>query len=201
MIGKLYVFEGIDGSGKTTLAKAVQAELTKRDVRCTYTKEPTDEGSKRLADPDICNPVESMLIFMQDRLRHTREMAKDIWDGKIVLCDRYYYSTIAYQSFVLAKAGYFKRPWSGVHAITDIASLGSLEPECTFLLDIPIDLAASRVSSRHSTSKYEVEEVQDHCDRVYRWMAATNLGGPWVCLDARDDLDHLVEFVVKAIGV
>ena len=76
MIGKLYVFEGSDGSGKTTLAKAVQAELTKRDVRCTYTKEPTDEGSKRLADPDICNPVESMLIFMQDRLRHTREMAK-----------------------------------------------------------------------------------------------------------------------------
>lgn len=201
LIGKLYVFEGIDGSGKTTVAKAVQAELEKRGVRCTYTKEPTDEGAKLLADPAICNPIESMLIFMQDRVKHTQQMAMDIWDGKIVLCDRYYYSTIAYQSFVLYKAGYFSRPWDGVEALRSVAALGAIKPEKVFFLDAPPKLAASRVSSRHSTSKYEVEDIQAHCDRVYRWMSATNFSTKWVCLLADYELDYIIDSVMKSIGV
>lgn len=102
--GILIVFEGIDGAGKSTQARILYEELQKRDFETVFSREPTDSvyGRKirELAqkDRDAISPEEEYLLFVNDRKIHVASLIKpSLENGKIVILDRYYYSTIAYQ--------------------------------------------------------------------------------------------------------
>ncbi len=104
--GKFIVFEGIDGSGKSTQIKLLAEKLSERGEQCHLTLEPTygmvgtlvhDILSKKIkADPKV-----TAGLFVADRLDHLMNdndgIVKMVREGKTVLCDRYYFSSYAYQ--------------------------------------------------------------------------------------------------------
>lgn len=104
--GKFIVFEGIDGSGKTTQAKLL-AELLKKNGHKVYlTAEPTSLPTGRALREALSGKVrksecEMALMFVEDRIAHNKNSAEGIEallnSGVTVICDRYYYSTLAYQ--------------------------------------------------------------------------------------------------------
>lgn len=101
--GKLIVFEGIDGMGKSSQLQLLAAALRQRNLPVVVTREPTD-GPQGLVIREMLkkrarySPQEELAAFIADRRWHVGEFLRPQLDaGKHVLCDRYYLSTIAYQ--------------------------------------------------------------------------------------------------------
>lgn len=102
MRGYLIAFEGIDGVGKTSQVKAVQGALEALGYDVVRSREPTHGpfGMKlrRLAIEGRLSAEEELGLFMEDRRLHVEEVIRPALDqGKILLLDRYYLSTVAYQ--------------------------------------------------------------------------------------------------------
>lgn len=101
--GLLIAVEGIDGTGKTTQLKLLGQELTSRGLPVLITREPTDGQFGRQIRELFVNrkkvrPEEELELFMADRREHvTQIIVPALAVGKIVLTDRYYFSTAAYQ--------------------------------------------------------------------------------------------------------
>jgi dTMP kinase len=140
--GRLIVIEGIDGAGKSTLARSLAEELERRGVDCVLSREPTDGphgrrirelargGAERL-DADA-----ETELFIEDRRDHVRDViAPALAAGRVVILDRYYYSTVAYQGA------------RGVDpdAILERHRAFAPEPDFVFLLEIDVERALDRV--------------------------------------------------------
>lgn len=101
--GRLIVFEGIDGSGKSTQLQRLAEHLRQRDIAHLVTREPTDGvwGRKIRAmarSGELVAPAEELRWFVEDRREHVATVLRPgIEAGQIVLSDRYYLSTVAYQ--------------------------------------------------------------------------------------------------------
>jgi len=102
--GFLIVFEGIDGSGKTTQARMLYDTLCKRHFDVILSKEPTDsiygQKIKELAQSEraFTSPEDEYKLFINDRKFHVETLIRPaLNEKKIVILDRYYFSTIAYQ--------------------------------------------------------------------------------------------------------
>ncbi|MCS7123155.1 MAG: dTMP kinase [Candidatus Aenigmarchaeota archaeon] len=97
------VFEGIDGSGKTTQSKLLVNYLKKLNKKVFLTKEPTYKIAgnvikKALDGRKKLNSLAIQLLMMAERSEHTEEIVKMLKKGYFVICDRYFFSTIAYGS-------------------------------------------------------------------------------------------------------
>ncbi|BDC19007.1 dTMP kinase [Acidianus sp. HS-5] len=130
----LIAIEGIDGSGKTTLAKDLVKWLEEEKKKKTLlTAEPfTEEITKLIQQEGWKDPVTLALLFSADRGVHINWITKQDYD--IIITDRYYYSTIAYQSamgidknWIIEVNKYFPKP------------------ELTILLDLPAEIALTRI--------------------------------------------------------
>ena len=100
--GLLVAFEGIDGAGKTTQARLLEERLRARGVEVVRTKEPTDGpwGRKLRASAagGRLSPAAELEAFLEDRRQHVAELiAPSLARGAVVIVDRYYFSTVAYQ--------------------------------------------------------------------------------------------------------
>ncbi|MEM1628280.1 MAG: dTMP kinase [Desulfurococcaceae archaeon] len=100
--GFFIVFEGLDGAGKTTIAKMLTERLNEMGFKTIYTYEPTDSDIVKLLKTsfsELRDPFIDALVFALDRLIHIKtEIVPAIEQGYIVICDRYLYSSVAYQS-------------------------------------------------------------------------------------------------------
>jgi dTMP kinase len=143
--GRFIVFEGVDGSGKSTQAYLLTKYLSQRKLRVLATREPggTESGEKMreiLLDArseDLAARSE-LLLYMASRAQHVeRLIAPALEKGQIVVCERYNWSTIAYQGY----AGGL--PIETVEEIGHFAT-GGLEPDLTVVLDIDPDTASVR---------------------------------------------------------
>lgn len=107
MIGKLITFEGIDGSGKTTISKLVYKHLLKQNIKTILLKEPTKTKLGRFIIKSIDSDISQFslsLLFMADHANLVQKIKKLIAKNIVVLCDRYNDSSYAYQSIELEKA-------------------------------------------------------------------------------------------------
>ncbi len=106
MRGRFIVFEGIDGSGKTTQARLLAKHLEENGKKVVMTAEPTDLPTGKALREALGGNVkksecEMAVLFVEDRIAHN--IAPDsgiealLEAGAWVICDRYYYSTLAYQ--------------------------------------------------------------------------------------------------------
>lgn len=101
--GLLIAFEGIDGTGKSTQLQLLAAFLRDSGCRVITTREPTDSSFGRrirelYVDRGSCTLEEELELFIQDRRLHVRELIEpQLAEGAVVLTDRYYFSTAAYQ--------------------------------------------------------------------------------------------------------
>lgn len=109
MNGKFIVIEGLDGSGKTTQLHALAANLRALGRTVAETAEPTTNATGGLIRDALSGytprtGAEIAALFMADRVAHNvnpvNGIQKQLADGRDVLCDRYYYSSLAYQGTV-----------------------------------------------------------------------------------------------------
>ena len=141
--GSLIVFEGIDGAGKTTQARHLAQALAARGHEVVSTKEPTDgpAGSRLRASARTGRlPAEEELaLFVEDRRAHVHDrIAPALARGAVVIVDRYYFSTAAYQ-------GARGLDW---HEILALHETFAPRPDRLILLDVDPGVGVSRVRSR-----------------------------------------------------
>jgi dTMP kinase len=142
--GKLIAIEGIDGSGKTTQARLLVDALVRSGVRAVSTKEPTDsryaQRIRELADrAERAAPEEELQLFFDDRAEHAEKLLRpSLASDAVVVTDRYYLSTVAYQGA------------RGLDAATILADSEALfpVPDLAVLLEVPAALGLERVRSR-----------------------------------------------------
>lgn len=146
--GLFITFEGIDGSGKSTLARFVFRELGEElgADRLIMTYEPGgwDGGESLRAiilGRDLKNVLTETLLFLADRTEHVERVIRPgLESGKVILCERYSDSTLAYQVF----GKDFPRK-----IVEDIsARAGFPKPDVTFWLDVPVKVAMERIVTR-----------------------------------------------------
>ena len=103
---KFIVFEGLDGSGKSTQIEILRKRLREKGKKVYVTAEPTNSAIGGLIRDTLSNshkrePAELAGLFLTDRIAHNvdpdRGIKKFLSEGTEVICDRYYYSTFAYQ--------------------------------------------------------------------------------------------------------
>jgi dTMP kinase len=158
--GKFIVFEGCEGSGKSTQLELLAQHLESAKIPVFRTKEPggTPTGHKLreivLHDTPL-NKVAELLLYAADRANHV-EIIKDCLDsGYWVLCDRFTWSTIAYQ-------GYGRGHSLGlINYLNDVACQG-LKPDWTILLDIDPKIGLARKYKQGETNKFEAESLEFH---------------------------------------
>jgi dTMP kinase len=138
-------FEGIEGSGKTTHAKHSVKFLQDKGFDCVFTREPggTRIGEKIraiLLDPlsKDMDPLTELLLYTADRAQHITEyILPFLSEGKMVLCDRYFDATMAYQGFA---RGLDIRLIEKMHQLM----FDDLKPDITLLLDLPPEIGLDR---------------------------------------------------------
>ena len=154
-------FEGIEGSGKSTQIQLLKEFFEKKAQKAFFTKEPgSSEVGKKIRsvllnkENKIFPQTEIFLIFA-DRVQHVQEIIKpNLNEGKFVISDRYYDSSIAYQG---QREGVDK---TEIYELINMLDLPT--PDITFLLDLPVDIGLKRAKNRASLDRFESEEISFH---------------------------------------
>ena len=97
---RFVTFEGIDGSGKSTISQLVYQRLQAKGYKVVLTYEPTDTKIGKFVQQCITthsDPFVTAFVFIADRIQHCKQIQQWLKDDHIVLCDRYAESTYAYQ--------------------------------------------------------------------------------------------------------
>jgi len=176
--GRLIVIEGIDGAGKTTQAKTLVRRLRRRGYACRYLREPTrgrwGREIKRLAlKAGSLTPEEELQLFLIDRRENVaRNIRPALRAGRIVVLDRYYFSTIAYQGAKGIDPGRIRR----------LHERFAPRPDLVFILDLGPGAGLARISGRKTRDAlFERASYLAKVRRIFR-----GLSGPGVVLlDAR----------------
>ncbi len=167
MKGKLIVFEGLDGSGKTTQAFMLVEALNRRGYKAEYTCEPTygrvgDLIRLHVSKLKSRKPIYEALLFAADRYEHIfREVKPKLRKGVIMISDRYVYSSLAYQG-----AGGLSLEW--LKSINFFAP----KPDLTIYLDVPAREALARKhKSASRRTVFEDLEFQSKVREIYLKLA------------------------------
>ncbi len=142
--GILIVFEGIDGSGKSTQVQILRKILVDKGLDVVDFREPSQSpwGKKikeKAALPDSLSPEEELELFVKDRKDNVQKNLRPaLAKNKIVLLDRYYFSTMAYQG---AKG-------LDVEKIRKMNESFVIRPDMVFILDVDAGKALHRIQDR-----------------------------------------------------
>jgi dTMP kinase len=157
------VFEGIDGSGKTLQAKMLASRLSRCGIPCLLTAEPSDGpiGLQIRSLTSRPTPLEEARLFTVDRKDHVeRVIVPALAQGQTVICDRYVYSSVAYQ---------------GARGVDTILIMEENRPfaiqaDVTLLLEVPVETALARIRANRAAefSLFEKREDLEAVAAVYR---------------------------------
>jgi len=185
------VVEGMDGSGKTTLIHSLFADLIKeiKNQNIFLTKEPSDSFYGRLLKNQKIKFTKEQVLeyFIQDRQYHLRDEIKPILkQNKIILCDRYYYSTIAYQ---------------GINHIDKIKE-NILEPELVFYLKCSPEISIKRIVLRNDIDlRYESIDILKKVHKIYEQIMVGENIYPIDCeTSILDNVNYCKDIILKKLN-
>ncbi|MCE2907199.1 MAG: dTMP kinase [Anabaena sp. CoA2_C59] len=178
MSGKLIVFEGVEGCGKTTQMQLCFQWLESLNISVLLTREPggTELGKDLralLLEKSLSKPVgeiTELLLYAADRAQHIEEELKPNLDtGKFILCDRYTDSTIAYQGYGRGL------DMSLINNLNQIAT-GGLKSDITIWLDVDVEVGLSRKRGQTKLDRIEQETMDFHrrVQQGYTELAVSN---------------------------
>tara|TARA_B100000959_G_C14980875_1_gene623437 strand:- start:1881 stop:2516 length:636 start_codon:yes stop_codon:yes gene_type:complete len=156
-------FEGIEGSGKSTQIELLSRALERAHFDVEITREPGWGAIGKLIrriileNPDLdLERFAELSLFCADRAQHVKDFLRPMLNqGKIVLCDRFYDSTVAYQGYGRELSPEFVKQAA-------VNSALGLYPNITFLLDISVNTALSRIVERPGRNKIDDESFDFH---------------------------------------
>lgn len=166
MAGKFIVFEGIDGTGKTTQVQRVAEALRKKGYTVHTTAEPTSAASGKLlraflGGKERSTPWAAASLFLADRINHNTDpedgIIRHLSDGDIVLCDRYYYSTFAYQGTDTDLQWIFDSHFNCPEVT---------KPDACVFLTMDIEKCLARIHAGRDASAVEIFENADSLTRI-----------------------------------
>jgi dTMP kinase len=191
--GILIAFEGIDGTGKSTQISLLAEHLRQKGCRVVETREPTDgpwgRKIRRLyADREQCTPEEELALFIADRRQHVREViAPALAKGYIVVTDRYYFSTAAYQGAAGHDPG-------TVFAKNSFAP----EPDLVILLTMEPRTSLARIRELRGDELNDFEQ-EDQLHKVAALFASFD-DACIVRIDADASVDTVAGHVMEAVN-
>lgn len=198
--GFLFVLEGIDGSGKTCACKELEKRLESVGYDVVRLREPTHESKwgleiKERSPRGELSPEEELELYSKDREWHiTNKILPALKEGKIVLMDRYFFASGAYQSTVL------DLHWSKILA-KNRDELSAPEPDIVFILDVPAEIGMERTLAR--TGK--AADLQfERLDRLVKVRKAylemfENDSATYELIDSTNPLEQVIEQIYKII--
>ncbi len=162
MKGLFITFEGIEGSGKSTQMVLLGQKLAELGLPVLLTREPggppiAEAIRALLLDPTRSEmlPQTELLLYSASRAQHTGELILPaLREGKVVLCDRYYDSTFAYQGAARSQDMDF------IRFLTAFATFSTV-PGLTFLIDLPVAEGMARIQGRQ-LDRLEQEDDSFH---------------------------------------
>ncbi len=163
--GILIVFEGIDGSGKSTQAEILLERLQEEDFDAVYFREPSKgkwgrKIKKKALHSDSLSPEEELDLFQKDRRENVEKNLKPALKKKrVVILDRYYYSTIAYQGAKGIDEKMIRR----------MNEEFVVEPDLVFIFDIDPQKGLERIENRKKKDKlFEREDYLVKVREIFR---------------------------------
>ncbi|MBQ3085807.1 MAG: dTMP kinase [Clostridia bacterium] len=171
MQGKFIVFEGLDGTGKTTQLQCVAQALREKGYTVHTTAEPTGNATGKLlraflGGKERSTPWAAASLFLADRINHNTDpddgIMKHLSDGDIVLCDRYYYSTFAYQGTDTDLNWIFDSHFNCPEV---------QKPDACVFLTMPIEKCLARIHAGRDASAVEIFENTDSLTRIAKRFA------------------------------
>jgi dTMP kinase len=193
--GRFIVFEGVEGSGKSTQAAALAAALG-----ADLTREPGGTELGEMLRPVLLDhvagpvaPRAELLLMVAARAQHCAQRIAPALDaGRDVVCDRFTASTIAYQGFGRGL------PIEEVRAACTLAT-GGLEPDLTVLLDVPVVAARGRRARPLDAIESVGDRFHERVHAGFTSLAAA--GNGWVVVDGVGSIDEVGQRVHDAVGL
>jgi dTMP kinase len=206
--GKLIVFEGAEGAGKTTQIRLIAARLASTGVPCVTLREPGgtpvgDAIRKILLDSELhITAAAEALLFMASRAELiAREIGPAIEQGKVVLLDRFFLSTYAYQ--IVGRG----LPEEEVRAANRLAT-GGLVPDLTLLLDVPPGEGLGRADARGKRDRMErsADDFHERVGNAFRkfvepaWQHSHPECGPIKLIDGTGDEISVLNRIISGLA-
>jgi len=191
---KFVTFEGIDGSGKSTVSKLVYEKLKNDGYDVVLTYEPTDSFIGKMVQKCIetdSDPFVTAFTFIADRIDHCKKIQKWLDDDKIVLCDRYAESTYAYQGAQLQNLMEDPIKW-----LKDLSKNRIIIPDRTFVFLIDPRDSLARIQKRKNLIPFEKQEFLKKVADNYKKLAVSKR---FKKIDATKKIDELVKICYKDI--
>jgi dTMP kinase len=198
--GKFVVIEGIDGSGKTTQAHIVAKKLP----GAVYTKEPTSGPIGKFIREGISGegslpPVALQHLLSADRAVHEEEVKELLNEGKLVISDRYLWSSVAYG--MADREGTDYTDGEVLLVAQSILSMYHrfMLPNMTFYLDVSVDSAMRRIEEMG-----KVREIYEHRDKLelikkgYDWLIA-QFPKEIIVIDGERERDEITADILENI--
>lgn len=200
-IGALIALEGIDGCGKSTQIRLLAERLAAEGIPCSTTREPTDSPFGRLLRQVLAGEVESdprviAPLFVADRLDHLLHpkhgLAKRVESGEVILTDRYYFSSYAYQSVDL--------PMEWVITANEPCS-EILRPMLTVFLDVSPEEAMKRIrANREGTELFEnTRRLADTRAKFFEAFARLADKEKYVVIDGTGSQEEVAERIFEKV--
>lgn len=199
--GLFITFEGPDGSGKTTVCKMVYDKLNDEGYKLVHTREPGGiEIAEKIRDL-ILDPKNTMmdakteaLLYAASRRQHLVEkVIPALNEGKIVLCERFVDSSLAYQGYG-RNLGFDK-----VLAINEFAIDGYF-PNKTIYLDVDEEIGLSRIKDRAFKDRLDQESIDFHHRVSEGYQKVIEVFKDRIqIIDASKELDEVVESCIEVI--
>ena len=166
--GKFIVFEGLDGTGKTTQIMKLAYYLESIGEKVFVTAEPTDYPSgkliRRVLSGEVpSSPWSTAALFLADRIRHCADpvngIRKHLAAGETVITDRYYFSTFAYQGYE-----------TDLRWTMDIhyACPELLHPDLVLFLTMPPEKCIARITANRAAEDIEIYENTEALTKISR---------------------------------
>ena len=163
MKGLFITFEGPDGSGKTSVATAVCEDLEKKGYQTVHTREPggieiSEEIRNIILDPKIVmmDAKTEALLYAASRRQHLVEKVfPAVEAGKIVICERFLDSSLAYQ-------GYGRQLGFDEVLSINLFAIDNTYPDMTIYLDVDEEVGLSRLSDREFKDRLDQESIDFH---------------------------------------
>jgi len=202
MKGIFVTFEGIEGSGKSTQVRMLVEYLKEHKLDYITTREPggtpiAESIRTLLLDPGNAEmlPATELLLYCASRAQHTGELILPaLASGKIVICDRYYDSTYAYQGAAR------RLDEQMIETLTKMATFDT-QPDLTVLLDVPVQAGLLRIKDR-TLDRLEQEDISFH-ERVrqHYLSIAKKYSSRFLVLNGLDDPDQIHRQIIQSLTV
>ncbi|MEM0200779.1 MAG: dTMP kinase [Candidatus Micrarchaeaceae archaeon] len=200
MDGIFVCIEGIDGSGKTTQANILAKKLTEAGKNISLFSYPTHDSiyGKIIRDDFLAGKIEmsveeQFLLYLLDMQSDKKKILNALSTGNIVMSERYFISTIAYQS-----AGNFD--YEKAKAVEELMSLP--RPDIIFYIDIEPEIAFERKKrQKQKTDRFEsAREYINKVRNVYEKLYFERYGGKtWIRIDGTQNEEDISNFIFTTI--